>query len=119
LAGIVSRWIWLKLGTEKAVVLQKFLEGTQIQLDTKNRLAAEAVKFAEQEGIDLKIKGKQKLNKAINNMVDQANKAGIEITKDEAYGLVKAALREMKDKFGEEWSGALEESKDDEESDPG
>jgi hypothetical protein len=117
LGGIAARLLWLKLGTENASKLQKFLDNTQIQLDTKNRLAITAVKFAEQEGIDLKLKGKQKLNKAIKNMVAQANDAGINVTEDEAYTLIKATLREVKDRYGEEWAGALEESENDEDPD--
>jgi hypothetical protein len=111
----MARLIWEKFGTEKATRLLAFMDALQTDWANKDGLAWKAVKFAEQEGIDFNLRGQQKLNTAVEWMIKQADRAGLTITHEEAYGLIKAILREIKDTYGEEWAAALKEAEDSEE----
>jgi len=85
-----------KVGAEK-------LKQIEIQLQTKQDLAAIAVQFVEQVYRDV-LKGEEKYNKAAEWLVSQLKKLGLEFTDTEVKGLIEAALRTFKDTFGEEWA---------------
>lgn len=87
-----------KFGTEK---LKKF----QSELELKQDLAILAVKFAEQAYRDLK--GQQKYDHAAAWLASRASFLDLKITEDEIKGLIEAALRSLKDEFGEEWAEAV------------
>ena len=71
-------------------------------------MAWEAVKFAEQVGIELDIHGTEKFNKAASVLAERVeSEFGILLTDKEIEVLVKAALREIKDQFGEQWAQAV------------
>lgn len=89
-----------RLGTERMRKIQK-------ELDTKQDLALLAVRFTEQAYRDAG--GPQKYNQAANWLAKRAQDRGIKITEDEVQGLIEAALRMIKDEFGEQWASAVEE----------
>ncbi len=95
LAGLVVEYLRRKLGTEKIKRIQE-------ELAAKQELAMLAVRFVEQVYTDLH--GEEKYNKAAEWLVAQAAKAGLQLTPEEVKGLIEAALRELKDAFGEEWA---------------
>lgn len=95
LVGVVINLLFNKLGTEK---INKYRQ----ELDAKQELALLAVRVAEQIYYDLK--GPAKLEKAMSWMVEQCGKAGLNYTENEIRGLIEAALRMIKDEFGEKWA---------------
>jgi LL-H family phage holin len=99
LAGFLVELLRRKLGTEKMRKIQE-------ELTAKQELALLAVRFVEQVYTDLH--GEEKYNKAAEWLVAQAAKIGLKLTADEVKGLIEAALREMKDAFGEEWANVIE-----------
>ncbi len=103
LAGFLVELLRRKLGTEKMRKIQE-------ELTAKQELALLAVRFVEQVYTDLH--GEEKYNKAAEWLVAQAAKIGLKLTADEVKGLIEAALREMKDAFGEEWANAIEKKAD-------
>jgi LL-H family phage holin len=100
LAAMVVELIRRKLGTEK-------FQQIQGELAAKRELALLAVRFVEQVYIDLH--GPEKYNAAAEWMAEQAMGKGIPLDAGEIKGLIEAALREMKDSFGEEWAKGIEE----------
>lgn len=99
LAGFLVELLRWKLGTEKMRKIQE-------ELNAKQELAVLAVRFVEQVYKDLH--GEEKYQKAAEWLVSQAEKIGLKLTADEVKGLIEAALREMKDAFGEEWANVIE-----------
>ncbi|AGL03919.1 phage holin family protein [Desulfoscipio gibsoniae] len=95
LVALLFELIRRKLGTEN-------LNKIAVQLETKQDLALLAVRFVEQVYKDAG--GQAKFNEALEWLSARANEHGIKITADEARGLIEAALRELKDSFGEEWA---------------
>lgn len=95
-AGVVA-FLKQKFGTEK---LKKF----QSELAMKQDLALLAVKYAEQAYIEYK--GEQKYNHAATWLSSRASFLKLKITDDEIKGLIEAALRSLKDEFGEQWASA-------------
>ena len=51
--------------------------------------------------------GPEKYEKAAEWLAARARKLGLELTPEEVKGLIEAALREIKDTFGEEWAWAV------------
>jgi len=94
LAALAVELIRRKLGTEK-------LKRVQEELAAKQDLALLAVRFVEQVYVDLH--GQEKYQAAAEWLTARAKENGIQLSPDEVKGLVEAALRELKDSFGEEW----------------
>jgi len=90
-------YIKKKIGTEE----MKKLESEYI---AKFELAKLAVQYAEQHGIDIDVKGEEKVKLAYNWLSDRLKDKGYNVTSDEINGLVKSALRELKNIWGEEWA---------------
>jgi len=88
-----------KLGLEKMRRLQR-------ELQTKQELAALAVKMVEQAYRDLK--GPDKYTEAANWLMDRAYERRIKVNPDEMRGLIEAALRMAKDEFGEQWANSVQ-----------
>ncbi|NLC08185.1 MAG: hypothetical protein GX755_09530 [Syntrophomonadaceae bacterium] len=61
-------------------------------------------RFVEQVYVDLN--GPAKYQAAAEWMEARARERGLKLTADEVKGLVEAALRQLKDSFGAEWSNA-------------
>lgn len=97
LAGFLVELLRRKLGTEKMRKIQE-------ELNAKQELALLAVRFVEQ--VYTEIHGEEKYQKAAEWLVEQATKVGLKLTTGEVKGLIEAALRELKDAFGEEWANA-------------
>jgi hypothetical protein len=97
LSGYIITWAKNKIGTEK---LQQ-LEATKIIIENT---ALEAVRYAEQHGLDIGAKGNEKLDLACTWLSSNLKENGITVPPYQIVGIVKAALRTMKDTFGEEWS---------------
>jgi len=95
LVGFIMEYLRRKLGTEKMKRIQE-------ELAAKQELALLAVRFVEQVYIDLR--GEEKYQKSAEWLVVQAAKVGLKLTADEVKGLIEAALRELKDAFGNEWA---------------
>lgn len=98
LVGLAVEYLRKRLGTEKMRKIQE-------ELAAKQDLAMLAVRFVEQVYRDLH--GEEKYNKA-EWLVTQAAGVGIKLTSDDVKGLIEAALREMKDAFGEEWAKTIQ-----------
>jgi LL-H family phage holin len=95
LAGFIIEFIRRRLGVEKMKQIQE-------ELAAKQELATLAVRFVEQVYKDLH--GPDKYQKAAEWLAARAGELGIKVTPDEIKGLIEAALRELKDAFGEEWA---------------
>lgn len=87
----------------KRKVMNERMEMILKELATKKELAETAIKFVEQvyRGV---LKGDEKYNKAAEWLKIQLSKLGLSYTDEEIKGLIEAALRTFKDKFGEEWA---------------
>jgi len=77
------------------------------ELETKRELALIAVQFVEQAFKDLK--GQEKFNKAAEWLAEQLTKQGLKIDEKEIKALIEAAVRQMKDTFGEDWANFSKE----------
>lgn len=97
LAALIVELIRRKLGTEK-------LKQVKEELAAKQELALLAVRFVEQVYLDLH--GAEKYQAAAEWLADRAVQNGLSLTADEIRGLIEAAVRQMKDSFGEEWAKA-------------
>lgn len=75
------------------------------ELDVKEKLAIMAVRFVEQAYRDFK--GPQKLTQASVWLTKHLNHHGFKITTDEVTVLIEAALKTLKDEFGEAWKEQL------------
>lgn len=98
LVGFLVELLRRKLGVEKMKRIQQ-------ELSTKQDLAVLAVRFVEQVYKDYN--GPEKYNKAAEWLVAQLEKTGLKFTTDEVKGLIEAALREIKDNFGDEWAKTI------------
>jgi len=94
-AGYAVAWLRKRLGVEG-------MRRIEAELATKQELAALAVRFVEQVYRDLH--GEEKYTKAAEWLAARAGELGLAVTRDEVKGLIEAALRAFKDKFGEEWA---------------
>jgi len=90
-------YIRKKIGTEEMIKLES-------EYSAKLELAKLAVQYAEQHGIDINVKGEEKVILAYNWLSDRLEEKGYNISPDEINGLVKSALRELKNIWGDEWS---------------
>lgn len=88
-----------KLGVET-------LRKVQRELEAKQELALLAVKFVEQTYSSFK--GPAKYDRAAEWLVTRANELGLRLTTKEVQGLIEAALRTLKDEFGEQWAKTIE-----------
>lgn len=95
LAVMLAEWLRRKIGVESLQRLQK-------ELETKQELAALAVKFVEQVYVDYD--GEDKYLNAMKWLNQRAQELGISISIEEAQGLIEASLRAFKDEFGEGWA---------------
>lgn len=98
LAAMLVELLRRKLGTEK-------LQHLQSELAAKQDLAILAVRFAEQ--VYKEAGGPEKYNSAAMWLSERALDKGLLISAEEVRGLIEAALRELKDSFGEEWAKAV------------
>jgi len=94
-AAYAVAWLRKRLGIEG-------LKKIEVELATKQELAALAVRFVEQVYRDLR--GEEKYQKAAEWLAARAGELGLKITPEEIKGLIEAALRTFKDEFGEEWA---------------
>lgn len=95
LAVILAEWLRRKLGVESLARIQR-------ELETKKELAALAVKFVEQVYVDYD--GEDKYLNAMKWLNQRAYELGINISIEEAQGLIEATLRAFKDEFGDGWA---------------
>lgn len=99
LAGYAVAWLRKKIGVEG-------MKKIESELATKQELATLAVRFVEQTYKYLH--GEAKYNKAAEWLVAQAARIGLKLTEEEIKGLIEAALRELKDAFGNEWAKQIQ-----------
>lgn len=99
LAALAVEYLRRRLGTEKVKRIQE-------ELAAKQELATLAVRFAEQVYRDLH--GPDKYQKAAEWLAARAGEHGLKLTADEIKGLIEAALRQLKDAFGNEWAKQLQ-----------
>jgi len=95
LVALAVEYLRRRVGTEK-------LKRIQEELATKQELATLAVRFVEQVYRDLH--GQEKFQKAAEWLAARAQEHGIRLASEEIKGLIEAALRMIKDEFGEEWA---------------
>lgn len=95
LAALAVEYLRRRLGTEKVKRIQE-------ELAAKQELATLAVRFVEQVYRDLH--GPDKYQKAAEWLAARAQEHGLKLTADEIKGLIEAALRQLKDAFGNEWA---------------
>lgn len=94
-AGFVVAYLRRRLGVEGMQKIER-------ELALKQELAVLAVRFVEQVYLDLN--GPEKYSHAALWLSSRLAERGIEISPDELKGLVEAALRELKDEFGNAWA---------------
>ncbi|OAT81122.1 phage holin [Desulfotomaculum copahuensis] len=99
LAALAVEYLRRRLGTEMVKRIQE-------ELATKQELATLAVRFVEQVYKDLH--GPDKYQKAAEWLASRAQEHGLKLTADEIKGLIEAALRQLKDAFGNEWAKQLQ-----------
>ena len=99
LAVMAVGWIRERIGVEG-------MEKVEMELYAKQELARLAVRSVEQVYRD--IGGAKKLDHALNWLGYQLKERGFKLDDDEMRGLIEAALREMKDAFGEEWARKID-----------
>ena len=100
IAAFLVAFLKQKVGTER-------LRQIDAELMTKQELAMLAVRFAEQAYRDFR--GEEKYQKAAEWLATRAGQLGLAITADEMKGLIEAALRTLKDDFGEEWANKVKQ----------
>lgn len=98
-AGAVVVYLKRRLGVEG---MQR-LEG---ELALKQELALLAVRFIEQ--VYLEMDGQEKYSRAALWLSARLSDYGLTVSPDEIKGLIEAALRELKDQFGNEWAKVIE-----------
>ncbi len=98
LAGFAMAWLRKRIGVEG-------MNRIGAELATKQKLAALAVRFVDQAYRDLH--GEAKYQKAAEWVVARAMELGLKVTPEEIKGLIEAALREIKDEFGNEWADSM------------
>jgi LL-H family phage holin len=99
LAALAVEYLRRRLGTEK-------LRKIQTELAAKQELALLAVRFVEQ--VYTQLHGPEKYQKAAEWLAARAQERGLALTADEVKGLIEAALRQLKDAFGNEWAKQLQ-----------
>lgn len=99
-AAFAIKWIKNKIGTEKFKQVQEKLYIIQ-------KIAIEACKFAEQQGIDIGVKGEEKLKIACEWMSSRLKEEKINVSPEQIEAFIKAALRTLKDTWGEEWADQI------------
>ena len=99
LAVMAVSWLKGRIGVEG-------MEKIELELYAKQELARLAVRSVEQVYRD--IGGAKKLDHALNWLGNQLKERGFKLDDDEMRGLIEAALREMKDAFGEEWARKID-----------
>lgn len=97
LIGAAVKYLFERIGTERLARIRE-------ELAAKQELADLAVRFVEQAYRDYK--GDAKLQAACDWLADRAKEKGIALGSEEIRGLIEAALRLIKDEFGEEWAKA-------------
>ena len=100
-AGFIIAYLRKKIGVDG---MQKI----GLELALKQDLAELAVKFVEQVYKDFK--GEEKYTMAALWLADRIGELGLKINESEVKGLIEAALRTIKDEFGEQWAKAIDES---------
>jgi hypothetical protein len=103
LVGFLIALVKRKFSTEKILQAKAKAEEAKTLLDNKEKLARKAIEYTEQVAYKLSIQEELKLNHAITWMIKAAGKSGIKLSYEECEGFIEAALRAVKDKFGEEW----------------
>ena len=98
-AALLIAWLKKRLGVEG-------VNKVKAELEAKQELATLAVRFVEQVYKDLH--GPDKYQKAAEWLAARAQEHGLKLTADEIKGLIEAALRELKDAFGNEWAKQLQ-----------
>lgn len=94
-AGYAVAWLRKNLGVEG-------MRKVEVELAAKQELASLAVRFVEQAYRNLH--GEDKYQKAAEWLAARAGELGMTMTPDEIKGLIEAALRAFKDRFGEQWA---------------
>ncbi len=94
-AAFVVAYLKRRLGVEGMQKIER-------ELALKQEMAILAVRFVEQVYLDLN--GPEKYNHAALWLSSRLAEKNIEISSDEIKGLVEAALRELKDEFGNAWA---------------
>jgi LL-H family phage holin len=95
LVAVVAEYVRRVLGTER-------LRRIQEELATKQALALAAVRFVEQVYHDLH--GEEKYQQALEWLSSRLAQYGLKATPEELRGLIEAALRAIKDEFGNDWA---------------
>ena len=91
---MLAEWLRRKLGVERLAKIQR-------ELETKQELAALAVKFVEQSFAG---KSEDKFTAAADWLAGRLAEKGISVSTAEITGLIEATLRAFKDEFGEGWA---------------
>lgn len=97
LVAVVAEYIRRVLGTER-------LRRIQEELAAKQALALMAVRFVEQFYRDLH--GEEKYQQALEWLAGRLTQYGLKATPEELRGLIEAALRAIKDEFGNDWAAS-------------
>ena len=98
-AGYAVAYLRKRLGVEG---MQKI----ETEIVLKQELATLAVRFIEQLYRDLN--GEEKYSRAALWLSSRLAEKGLEANPDEIKGLIEAALRELKDQFGNAWAKSLD-----------
>ena len=98
-AAFLVQWLRRCLGVEG-------MKRIELELKSKQQLAAMAVRFVEQFYRDLN--GTTKYNEAAMWLSERLKELGFKISDEEIRGLIESALRSFKDEFGEQWAGEIE-----------
>ncbi len=99
IAVFLANYIKKRIGVER-------VKQIEAEIAAKQELAQLAVRFVEQVYRDLH--GEEKYNKAAEWLAARAQEHGLKLTADEIKGLIEAALRQLKDAFGNEWAKQLQ-----------
>jgi hypothetical protein len=100
LAGIAVEWIRQKIGVEKMKAVSAMLLAHQ-------ELFMMGVSIVEQKYKLLH--GQEKVNKAIDIILKEAQERGVKITYSQVVDGIEWAVRTFKDQFGEDWAGAVKD----------
>ena len=98
-AGFIIAYLKKRIGVEGMLRIER-------ELALKQELAILAVRFIEQVYRD--IGGPEKYSRAALWLSSRLEEKGITISPEEIRGLIEAALRELKDEFGNEWAKTIE-----------
>jgi LL-H family phage holin len=103
--GLLTIWLKKRLGLEG-------MKKAQAEWENMQELAMVAVRYAEQAY--MKYGGATKKEKALAFLSRELALLGLKISEDTIDALIEAALREIKDQFGEEWAKLLPEEDEEE-----